>query len=174
MDSQSSEDTVSIASDEAFEDFRVEAFCDASADAPTETQMLPTASADGIISRLYRLIQLMEQQLYHASGAEPTREAPTVVAPMAATIAKRQSVSSRTKARAKARAKAQPRVFQQRAARVPPAHGLSTREKYAAAKRRKSERPFSSRWPESEGPYDKDGSYRMCTVYENKRASMAW
>ena len=138
--------------------------------------MLPMTIANEIIPRLDRLIHLMEAQLNRRGNGEPKVVVPKVILPNAhhnmggikkeKRAARRRSLSIKAKARA--------RFFRRNAANDPPTNGKSAREKHNATKRSQTEKSFTSCWPESEDPYEEDGSYRICTVYENKCAAMSW
>ena len=182
MDPQMSEDTMSVASNDAFEDlredFRVATFCDDSSDNPTiaEATGLPITIANEIIPRLDRLIQLMEAQLNRPVIGKPNVVVPKAILPNAklnmARIKKEKRAARRRNQNVKAKGRA--RFFQRNAANDSTTNGESAREKYNAAQRNQTDRSFNSCWPKSEDPYEEDGSYRVCTVCENKCASMSW
>jgi len=172
MDSNSTEDTMSVASNDAFEDsredFGMATFGGDSSDAPTidETTGLPAAFSNEIIPRLDRLIQLMEALLNR-----PTGESPSAVVPMVASrntnrttgkiknekrTARRRSQSIRAKARAT--------FFKNTDTKDYRSHGQSTREKYNATQRNRSNRSTPC-WPKKGNPYEEDDSYRVGAVW---------
>jgi len=182
MDPHSGEDTMSVASNDAFEDsrenFGMATFGDDSSDAPTiaETTRLPAVFGNEIIPRLDRLIQLMEALLNRPIDGSPNAVVPMVVPRNANRITGRIKNEKRAARRRNQSIKAKTRAsfFRRNGTKDLKSHGQSTREKYNAAQRNQAGRNFTPCWPKTEDPYEEDDSYRVCAVYENKCAAMSW
>ena len=181
MDSQSCEDTVSIASNDAFEEFKVAPYYHNTAglSADGSPAGLPLSITHELIPRLDRVIQLLETQLNcprqpdsRQGHGEPKAVIPSTQRSIKSIknevrAAKRRSRNIRAKARAK--------FFQKNnGSTLPKVNGGSTREEFNAARRGRSTKFLTSCWPESEDPYDEDASYKIYPEYRSPKVSMSW
>ena len=163
---------MSVASNDAFEDSReelgMEAFGSNSSDVPSidETTGLPAAFSSEIIPRLDRLIQLMEALLNRS--AEPPK--PSAVVPTTTTrntgremdkLKKEKIAAGRRSQSIKAKAKST--FFKNTGTKDHRSHGQTTRERYNAAQRKRSNKSIPC-WTEK-NRYEEDDSYRVGAVW---------
>jgi hypothetical protein len=172
MDSISTEDTMSVASNDAFEDSREDlgmpTFGGDSSDDPSidETTGLPAAFSNEIIPRLDRLIQLMEALLNRPTGESPSAVLPMVTSRNAdRTTGKIKNEKRATRRRSQSiREKAKTTFFKNTDTKDYRSHGQSTREKYNAAQRKRSNKSTPC-WTKKGNLYDEDDSYRVGAVW---------
>ena len=184
MDSRSCEDTVSIARNEAFKDFKVAPYYHdttglLAASGPAE---LPLSMTDEMIPRLDRMIELLEAQLkpQRQPGARPNQGGPASnMVNMQRSIKSLKNQARAAKRRSRTiRAKARAKDFPtNNGATFTIADRGTTREAYHATRRDSRDKGqifFTSCWPESEEPYDGAGSYKEYPEYRDSKVAMSW
>ena len=178
MDSQSCEDTVSIASNDAFKDYGATCY-----HSPTDLSTigclegLPRLIGEELIPRLDQVIQLLETQS-DCSRQDHVDDHLASSAVMSHKQRKKKSLRKETRAAKRrnknTKAKASAIFFQNHGRIVVPKAPGSTREEFNAAKRRVSTKRFTTFWPESEAPYDNQGAYNIYPSNCSPKSQSSW
>ena len=170
MNSPACEETVSIASDDAFRDYEASYYHTDMDQSPLGCmEELPRMIGEELIPRLDRVIQLLEAQPEHPG--QVLLDAPVQEQPKRKSLRKVTRAARRRMKDTKAKASA---IFFQNRGRIAVPKATSTREEFMITKRRFQTKHFTTCWPEPKSPYDNVGSYSSYSAIYNPEKQSSW
>ena len=170
MNSPSCEETVFVASNDAFKDYEASYYHNDMDQSPLGyLEELPRMIGEELLPRLDRVIQLLEAQPGYPSHEhleDLVPEQPKRKSLRKVTRAARRRIKD-TKAKASA-------IFFQNHGRIVVPKATSAREEFKITKRRFQAKHFTTCWPEPETPYDNVGSYSSYSATYNPKKQSSW